>query len=49
MFEYRIPQYKDCIGNLIMSSLIKIYSFNEAIKICHGLLGLKETHRLEGV
>jgi len=46
IFEYRIPQYKDCIGNLIMSSLIKIYSFNEAIKICHGLLGLKETHKV---
>lgn len=46
IFETRIPQYKDCVGNLIFSSLIKLYSFDEAVKIVHGMLGVSENHRV---
>jgi uncharacterized cofD-like protein len=46
IFEYRIPKYKDCVGNLIISSLIKLYSFNEAIKIIHDLLGIPEEQQI---
>lgn len=46
IFERRIRDYGDCVGNLIIASLIKLYDFNTAIKIMHKLLGLKETHRV---
>jgi uncharacterized cofD-like protein len=46
IFERRIKDYGDCVGNLIIASLIKLYDFNTAIKIMHKLLGLKDTHRI---
>jgi uncharacterized cofD-like protein len=46
IFERRIRDYGDCVGNLIIASLIKLYDFDTAIKIMHKLLGLKETHRI---
>ena len=46
IFERRIKDYGDCIGNLIIASLIKLYDFDTAIKIMHKLLGLKDTHRI---
>jgi uncharacterized cofD-like protein len=46
IFERRIKDYGDCVGNLIIATLIKLYDFETAIKIMHKLLGLKETHRI---
>lgn len=46
IFERRIKDYGDCVGNLIIASLVKLYDFNTAIKIMHKLLGLKETHNI---
>lgn len=44
--ETRIRKYGDCVGNLIISSLAKLYSFEEAIKLYHSLLGVPETQRV---
>jgi uncharacterized cofD-like protein len=46
LFECRIPKYKDCVGNLIIGSLSKLYSFDESIKIVHDLLGVPENHQV---
>lgn len=46
VFERRIKDYGDCVGNLIIASLIKLYDFETAVKIMHKLLGLKETHKI---
>lgn len=46
IFERRIRDYGDCVGNLLIASLIKLYDFDTAIKIMQKLLGLKETHRI---
>lgn len=46
IFERRIKDYGDCVGNLIIASLIKLYDFDTAIKIMHKLLGVKETHQI---
>jgi uncharacterized cofD-like protein len=46
IFERRIKDYGDCVGNLLMTSLIKLYDFDTAIKIMHKLLGLKENHKI---
>jgi uncharacterized cofD-like protein len=46
IFETRTKGYEDCIGNLIIASLIKLYNFEEAIAIMHKMLGLSETHKI---
>jgi uncharacterized cofD-like protein len=46
IFERRIKDYGDCVGNLIIASLIKLYDFPTAIKIMHKLLGLSDNHRV---
>jgi uncharacterized cofD-like protein len=46
IFETRTKEYGDCIGNLIIASLIKLYDFGEAINIMHKMLGLSETHKI---
>lgn len=46
IFERRIKDYGDCVGNLIIASLIKLYDFETAIKIMHKLLGLNENHKV---
>ncbi len=46
IFERRIKDYGDCVGNLIIASLIKLYDFDTAIKIMHKLLGLSDNHKI---
>lgn len=44
--EYRIPKYKDCVGNLIIASLTKLYSFEVAIKVYQKLAKASPKHNI---